>query len=228
MIKVTGPEPIEPGPPFLRDWRVVLASASTSRLRLLRNAGVEADVVVSGVDEDAIEAKIQRPDPEKLASRLAQAKALAVVRELKVGSSRGKWSQPTIVIGADSVLDVDGVPLGKPESAEVALSRAKQMRMRSARLITGHCVVTLSGSGPEERRAEYAATTEVAFSDPTDAELAAYVASGEPLKVAGGFTLDGLSAPFIDEVVGDPSNVIGLSLVSLRYLLSDLGIEWIV
>lgn len=228
MITVTGPPPIEPGPPILRDWRVVLASASKSRLRLLRNAGVEADVVVSGVDESAIEAKISRPDPEKLASRLARAKALAVVRELKAGSSRGKWSQPTIVIGADSVLDVDGVPLGKPETAEVALSRAKQMRMRSAQLITGHCVVTLSGSGPEQRRAEYAAMTEVAFSDPTDAELAAYVASGEPLGVAGGFTLDGLSAPFIDEVVGDPSNVIGLSLVSLRYLLSDLGIEWIV
>ena len=215
-------------PPRLRDWRVVLASASTSRLRLLRNAGIEADVVVSGVDEDAIEAQLDRPSPKTLASTLARAKALAVVRRLTAAGERGRWSEPTIVIGADSVLDVDGEPMGKPITPEVALSRAKQMRGRSAELITGHCTVALSGSGPEERRAEYAATTEVRFSDPTDAELAAYVASGEPLQVAGGFTLDGLSAPFVEGVVGDPSNVIGLSLPNLRRLISDLGIEWIV
>ena len=216
------------GPPLLRDWRVVLASASTSRLHLLRSAGVEADVVVSGVDEDAVEAQLDHPSPYQVATVLARAKSLAVVRELIRTSGSGPWSEPTIVIGADSVLDVDGQAMGKPITPKVALSRAKRMRGTSAELITGHCVVTLSGTGPEECRAEYAATTEVRFSNPSDSELAAYVASGEPLQVAGGFTLDGLSAPFIAGVVGDPSNVIGLSLPNLRILLQDLGIEWIV
>jgi septum formation protein len=226
--KVTDSSPLGPAPPLLRDWHVVLASASTSRRRLLLSVGLEIDVVVSGVDEDAIEAQLADPNPRNLASTLARAKAMAVVTDLLAATARGQNFEPTIVIGADSVLDFDGKPMGKPIHPDVALARAKQLRGGSAELITGHCVVALSGTGPQERRAEYTATTEVRFSDPTDSELAAYVASGEPLHVAGGFTLDGLSAPFIAGVVGDPSNVIGLSLPNLRILLRDLGIEWIV
>ncbi|MBT2395885.1 nucleoside triphosphate pyrophosphatase [Streptomyces sp. ISL-100] len=187
--------------------RLVLASASPARLALLRQAGLAPEVVVSGVDEDAITA----PTPGELALVLAEAKAASVAARPEAADA--------LVIGCDSVLELDGQALGKPADAEDATSRWKSMRGRSGILQTGHCVIdTATG-----RRASATASTTVRFGEPTDAEISAYVATGEPLYVAGAFTLDGRSAPFIDGIDGDPGNVIGLSLPLLRRLLADLG-----
>ncbi|AXQ56964.1 Maf family protein [Streptomyces koyangensis] len=188
--------------------RVVLASASPARLGLLRQAGLAPEVIVSGVDEDALTAG----SPGALALVLAEAKAAAVaVRPEAAGS---------VLIGCDSVLDLDGMALGKPADAEDATARWKAMRGRDGVLRTGHCVIdTASG-----RRASATASTTVRFGEPSDEEIAAYVASGEPLHVAGAFTLDGRSAPFIDGIDGDPGNVIGLSLPLLRRLLAELDL----
>ncbi|MGP3927563.1 Maf family protein [Streptomyces sp. 8N616] len=188
--------------------RLVLASASPARLGLLRQAGLIPEVIVSGVDEDAI----TTDSPEELARLLAEAKAAAVsVRPEAAGA---------LVVGCDSVLELDGQAFGKPVDAEDATARWKAMRGRSGVLLTGHCVIdTATG-----RRASATASTTVRFGEPTDAEIAAYVASGEPLRVAGAFTLDGRSAPFIDGIDGDPGNVIGLSLPLLRRLLADVGV----
>ncbi|AWK13060.1 septum formation inhibitor Maf [Streptomyces spongiicola] len=188
--------------------RVVLASASPARLGLLRAAGLAPEVVVSGVDEDALTA----PDPGTLALVLAEAKADAVAARPEAAGA--------LVIGCDSVLELDGEALGKPADEEEATARWKSMRGRAGALLTGHCVVdTATG-----RRASATESTTVRFGDPTDAEIAAYVASGEPLHVAGAFTLDGRSAPFVDSIEGSHGNVIGLSLPLLRRLLADLGI----
>lgn len=187
--------------------RLVLASQSPARLGLLRAAGLAPEVIVSGVDEDAITA----PNPSELARVLAEAKAEAVsVRAEAAGA---------LVVGCDSVLELDGLALGKPADAEDATARWKSMRGRSGILRTGHCVIdTATG-----RRVSATASTTVRFGEPTDAEIAAYVASGEPLHVAGAFTLDGRSAPFLDGIDGDHGNVIGLSLPLLRTLLGELG-----
>ncbi|MFJ6770481.1 nucleoside triphosphate pyrophosphatase [Kitasatospora sp. NPDC091257] len=187
---------------------LVLASASPARLGLLRQAGLDPRVVVSGVDEDAITAAT----PAELALVLAEAKAKAVAAELADGE---------LVIGCDSVLELDGRALGKPADAAEALARWQSMRGRAGVLRTGHCVIdTTTG-----RQSSATASTTVRFGTPDDAEVAAYVASGEPLHVAGAFTLDGRSAPFIDGIDGDPGNVIGLSLPLLRRLLADLGVR---
>ncbi|GGX24484.1 Maf-like protein [Streptomyces chryseus] len=186
--------------------RLVLASASPARLGLLRQAGLAPEVIVSGVDEDAITA----PTPGELALVLAEAKAAAVAARPEAAGA--------LVIGCDSVLELDGQALGKPADAEDATARWKAMRGRSGILRTGHCVIdTATG-----RRASATASTTVRFGEPTDAEIAAYVATGEPLHVAGAFTLDGRSAPFVDGIDGDPGNVIGLSLPLLRRLLGEL------
>ena len=188
--------------------RVVLASQSPARLATLRSAGLDPEVVVSGVDESTV----VTDDPEHLSVELARLKALAVAAGVE-GSA--------LVIGCDSVLDLDGEALGKPGSAEEAVIRWKAMRGRSADLLTGHRVIdTVTG------RAESAvAATTVRFGTPDDAEIAAYVATGEPLHVAGAFTLQGRSAPFIDGIDGDPGNVIGLSMPLLRTLLRRLGVR---
>ncbi|MFI6153538.1 nucleoside triphosphate pyrophosphatase [Kitasatospora sp. NPDC051170] len=187
---------------------LVLASASPARLGLLRQAGLDPRVVVSGVDEDAISAAT----PGELALVLAEAKAKAVAAELNSGE---------LVIGCDSVLELDGRALGKPADAEEAVARWRAMRGREGVLRTGHCVIdTATG-----RQSSATASTTVRFGTPDDAEVAAYVASGEPLYVAGAFTLDGRSAPFIDGIDGDPGNVIGLSLPLLRRLLADLDVR---
>ncbi|MFG2565837.1 Maf family protein [Streptomyces sp. NPDC048567] len=189
--------------------RLVLASASPARLGLLRQAGLAPEVIVSGVDEDALTADT----PAELALVLAQAKA-AVVAALPEAAG-------ALVIGCDSVLELDGQALGKPADAEEATARWKSMRGRAGILRTGHSLTdTTTG-----RTVSRTASTNVHFGEPTDAEIAAYVASGEPLHVAGAFTLDGRSAPFVDSIEGDPGNVIGLSLPLLRRLLGELGVE---
>ncbi|WP_457028782.1 nucleoside triphosphate pyrophosphatase [Kitasatospora sp. P5_F3] len=187
---------------------LVLASASPARLGLLRQAGLAPQVIVSGVDEDAITAST----PAELALVLAEAKARAVAGELTDGQ---------LVIGCDSVLELDGRALGKPTDPADALARWQAMRGREGVLQTGHCLID-TATGKESSAT---ASTTVRFGTPDDAELAAYIASGEPLHVAGAFTLDGRSAPFIDGIDGDPGNVIGLSLPLLRRLLADLDVR---
>jgi septum formation protein len=205
---------VEPPPGFttldrMTDKRtLVLASASPARLGLLRQAGLDPKVIVSGVDEDALSA----PTPAGLALVLAEAKAVAVAATLGDGE---------LVVGCDSVLELDGQALGKPADAADARARWTSMRGRSGVLRTGHCVIdTRSGA-----RASATASTTVHFGTPDDAEIDAYIASGEPLHVAGAFTLDGRSAPFVDGIEGDPGNVIGLSLPLLRALLSEVDVR---
>ncbi|MCL2552439.1 MAG: Maf family nucleotide pyrophosphatase [Actinomycetia bacterium] len=189
---------------------LVLASASPARLGLLKQAGFDPRVIVSGVDEEAISA----PTPAELARVLAEAKAGAV-------AGGGLLDGGELVVGCDSVLELDGRALGKPADAAEATDRWRQMRGRHGVLQTGHCVIdTASG-----RQVSATASTTVRFGSPDDEEIAAYVASGEPLYVAGAFTLDGRSAPFVDGIDGDAGNVIGLSLPLLRSLLADLGVR---
>ena len=198
---------------------VVLASASPARLGLLRQAGLDPRVVVSGVDELAISADT----PGELARVLAEAKAVAVVERegREAGADGGELRGGELVIGCDSVLELDGEALGKPADATEAVARWKAMRGRSGVLRTGHCVIdTATG-----KQVSATASTTVWFGTPDDEEIAAYVASGEPLYVAGAFTLDGRSAPFVEGIEGDPGNVIGLSLPLLRRLLADLGVR---
>lgn len=189
--------------------RLVLASASPGRLRLLQDAGFDPQVVVSGVDEDDVGGATE---PEKIALVLAERKAHAVAAHRSTGS---------LVIGCDSVLDLDGVAVGKPASPAEAVRRWHTMRGRAAVLVTGHCLIdTTTGASASD-----VAATTVRFGTPTDTEVEAYVATGESLVVAGGFTLQGRSAPFIDGIDGDPGNVVGLSLPLFRRLAGQLGIE---
>ena len=185
--------------------RLVLASASPARLRLLRDAGLSPDVVVSGVDEDDV-AGPARDVVLELATRKAHAVACGL--------------DDALVIGCDSLLELDGDALGKPATAEDAFARWEVMRGRSGLLHTGHCVVD-SASGAS---AGDVCSTVVRFGTPSDDEIRAYVATGEPLQVAGAFTLDGRSAPFLDGIDGDAGNVIGLSLPLLRALLTKLDV----
>lgn len=187
--------------------RVVLGSASPARLNLLRQAGLAPEVVVSGVDEESVSAET----PAALSLELARLKAQAVARTVP----------DALVIGCDSVLELDGEAFGKPADTADAVTRWKRMAGRDGVLHTGHCVID-TATGKE---AAEVASTVVRFGTPSAEEIDAYVASGEPLWVAGAFTLDGRSAPFIDGIDGDPSNVIGLSLPLLRRLLADLGVR---
>jgi septum formation protein len=186
--------------------RVVLASASPARLAVLRAAGIKPDVIVSGVDEDAYAA----PTTGELTQVLASAKASAVAAELADG----------LVIGCDSMLDLDGRAYGKPASAAEAEERWHQMAGRTGTLFTGHCVIDVAG---RRQQTEVAATT-VRFGTPNDAEIAAYVATGEPLSMAGAFTIEGLGGWFVDSIDGDHNNVIGISVPVLRRLLLGLGV----
>lgn len=197
--------------------RFVLASASPARLAVLRAAGIEPEVVVSGVDEDAIAASLSDPTPAELVTALAAAKADEV-------TSRLDGAEDTVVVGCDSMLSIGGRVVGKPGTVEVARTRWKDMAGGTGELLTGHAVVR-SGDGAVVARAEGTRVTTVRFSTPSDTELDAYLATGEPLAVAGAFTLDGLGGWFVEGVDGDPSSVIGISLPLTRRLLAEVGVS---
>jgi septum formation protein len=196
--------------------KLVLASASPARLQLLKSAGIPADPIVSGVDESAVQ--VDRPDT--LSGTLARLKAEAVAARLRKQATATS-AEHVLVLGCDSVLAFDGQVFGKPTGPDDAVRRWRSMRGRSGVLHTGHCLID---TGTGRSAAEGAATT-VHFAELTDGEIAAYVATGEPLRVAGAFTIDGFGGPFVDRIEGDPGTVIGLSLPLLRRLMSELGME---
>jgi septum formation protein len=191
--------------------RLILASASRARLATLRAAGLDPEVIVSDVDEDGI----HEPTPAATAQHLAELKAAAVAGRLSDAAG-------AVVLGCDSLLELDGRALGKPGSPDVARARWQAMRGRAGVLHTGHCLIEPATG----RRVGEVASTTVHFADVTDAEIDAYVATGEPLVVAGAFTLDGLGGAFVESIEGDHHNVVGVSLPLLRHLLADLGIAW--
>ena len=191
--------------------RIVLASQSTSRRRLLEDAGLKPTIIVSKVDEETN--FFNAMSPEDMVIALAVSKA-HTVREM--------IDYPAIIIGCDSTFDVDGVSFGKPGTPEIAIARAKKISGRTGLLHTGHCVIdTEKGIEIADR-----VTTKVTFTDMTDEEIADYVASEEPLHVAGGFTLDGFGSPFIPVIEGDYTNVVGISMPFLRNAMKQLGYSW--
>lgn len=191
--------------------QLVLASASPARLATLRSAGVDPTVIVSGVDESQLDGL----PPAELALQLAELKCAAVAESDDV-------PEGALVLGCDSVLELRGEALGKPESRQDAVDRWLKMRGNSGVLQTGHCLRDTSTG----RVAAATASTIVHFADLSDAEIAAYVATGEPLHVAGAFTVDGLGGAFVTRIEGDHHNVVGVSLPLLRDLVAELGHEW--
>ena len=191
--------------------QIILASASLSRLRLLESVGITPSILVSGVDEDASE--FESLSPAELVIALAILKAHTVKDKAPVNS---------LIIGCDSTFEFEGKSLGKPVTKTKAIERCKQLSGKTGYLHTGHCLIDLrQGIELSER-----STAKVQFAQMTDAEIVDYVDSDEPLNVAGGFTLDGLSAPFITKIEGDPSGIIGLSLPLLRKMIISLGYSW--
>ena len=188
---------------------LVLASQSPARLALLRAAGIEPLVVVSDVDEDAVASSLPEATVEDVVVALAREKASDVAERVR----------DAVVVGCDSMFTMNGEVWGKPSDVAQAVQRIRSMRNGAGVLHTGHHVIDLASG---EQRSGVESTT-VRFGPMTEGEIEAYVASGEPLSVAGSFTLDGRSAPFIDGVEGDHTNVIGLSLPLLRRMLDELG-----
>ena len=191
--------------------KIVLASQSTSRRRLLEGAGINPTIIVSNVDEETD--FFNAMSPADMVIALAVTKAHTV---------REQIDYPALIIGCDSTFDVDGVSFGKPGTPDIARERAKKISGRSGLLHTGHCIIdTAQGREIADR-----VTTKVTFSELTDREIEDYIASGEPLQVAGGFTLDGFGSPFIPVIEGDYTNVVGLSMPFLRSAMSQLGYSW--
>ncbi len=205
---------------------LLLASTSPARLSTLRSAGIEPLVAIADVDEDTLLAAIldsgNPSSPRDQVLALARAKADDVARRLVAAAAR----TPDLVLGCDSMLEIDGIVVGKPGTPEVAVERWQQMRGRGGQLHTGHWLVDLRGAvaGAGFTELGRTSTTAVHFADLTDEEIAAYVATGEPLKVAGGFTVDGLGGPYITAIAGDHHGVVGLSLPLLRELLAAVGV----
>jgi septum formation protein len=191
--------------------RIVLASQSSSRRRLLTDAGLKPTIIVSHVDEETDFFNAMTPEDMVIALAISKAHT---VREM--------IDYPAIIIGCDSTFDVDGVSFGKPGTPDIAIERAKKISGRTGLLHTGHCIIDT------ERGIEIAdrVTTKVTFTHMTDEEIADYVASEEPLHVAGGFTLDGFGSPFIPVIEGDYTNVVGISMPFLRNAMKQLGYSW--
>lgn len=191
--------------------RIVLASQSSSRRRLLEDAGLKPTIIVSNVDEETDFFNAMTPEDMVIALAISKAHA---VREM--------IDYPAIIIGCDSTFDVDGISFGKPGTADIAIERAKKISGRTGLLHTGHCIIDT------DRGIEIAdrVTTKVTFTDMTEEEIHDYVASEEPLHVAGGFTLDGFGSPFIPVIEGDYTNVVGISMPFLRSAMNQLGYSW--
>jgi septum formation protein len=191
--------------------QLILASSSSSRLRLLESAGITPIVLVSGVDEEV----------DELVS-LSTSELVIALAILKAHTVKEKAPKDSLILGCDSTFEFNGESLGKPGTRENAITRCKKLSGKSGYLHTGHCLIDLKqGIELSER-----STAKVQFAQMSDAEIINYVDSGEPLNVAGGFTLDGLSAPFITNIEGDPSGIIGLSLPLLRKMIISLGYSW--
>ena len=202
--------------------KLVLASTSPARLRLLRDGGIDPATISPGVDEElvtqvALEAG-EISNTQDMVLLLAKAKAEAVLNHPE--------AQGALIIGCDSSLDLDGESLGKPHEPEVAIERWKSMRGRSGRLYTGHWLIDNRENSPSPKAVGQATNTTVHFADLSDSEVLAYVGTGEPLKVAGAFTIDGLGGAFIRAIEGDSHTVVGLSLPTLRELCIKLGVDY--
>lgn len=203
--------------------RLILASSSKARLRVLHDAGIDPEVSVSGVDESA-----EGLTTEVAVSVLAERKASAVASRLadarlgdtRLADARLSGAHGLLVLGCDSLLDLAGVTLAKPASETGVAQMWNQLSGRIGTLYTGHCLI-----GDADKRVQEVAATVVRFGSPSEDEIAAYVTSGEPMSLAGAFSIDGLSAPFIEGIDGDPSNVLGLSLPLLRKMLADFGVR---
>lgn len=200
--------------------RIVLGSASTGRLRVLQQAGIEPLVVVSDVDEDAVLDTLDPGSPpEAVVAKLANAKAVDVAAKLPAD-----LLADCVVLGCDSMLYLDDQLRGKPGTADAALQQWRSMAGATGYLLTGHALLRISAGVITHTDSETRSTT-VHFAKPSENELNAYVSSGEPVNVAGAFTLDGLGGWFIDRIDGDPSNVIGISLPLVRTMLSAAGLS---
>jgi septum formation protein len=191
--------------------KIVLASQSTSRRRLLEGAGLKPTIIVSNVDEET-----------EFFNAMTPADMVIALAVTKAHTVRERIDYPALIIGCDSTFDVDGVSFGKPGTPDVARERAKAISGRSGLLHTGHCIIdTAQGREIADR-----VTTKVTFSEMTDQEIDDYIDSEEPLHVAGGFTLDGFGSPFIPVIEGDYTNVVGISMPFLRSAMSQLGYSW--
>jgi septum formation protein len=191
--------------------RIVLASASVSRRRLLESAGLKPTIMVSHVDEETDFFNAMTPADMVIALAITKAHTI-----------REQIDFPAIIIGCDSTFEFDSQSLGKPATPEIAIERASRVRGNTGLLHTGHCIIDTT----KDTEISSIVTTKVTFDDMTDAEIADYVATGEPLHVAGGFTLDGFSSPFIPSIEGDYTNVVGISMPFVRKAFEQLGYSW--
>ncbi|CAB4705560.1 unannotated protein [freshwater metagenome] len=190
---------------------IVLASASASRRRLLESAGLSPIIMISHVDEET-----------DFFNSLLPADMVIALAITKAHTIREQIDFPAIIIGCDSTFEFEGLSLGKPGTPEVAFERAKRVQGNSGLLHTGHCIIDTT----KDREISSIVTTKVTFDEMSDEEIHDYVASGEPLHVAGGFTLDGFSSPFIPLIEGDYTNVVGISMPFIRKAFAQLGYSW--
>ncbi|AVM00083.1 septum formation inhibitor Maf [Gordonia iterans] len=206
--------------------RVLLGSASPARRRVLRAAGIDPLVLIADLDEDTLVAGLAGAPPGDVVTALARAKAEAIIAAVGASSDPeiAAVAADGVVLTCDSMLLLDGELAGKPKTGEVARARWREMRGRTGDLLTGHCVTRMSG-GAVTAVAAGGASTVIRFSDVSDAVVDRYIATGEPLEVAGAFTLDGLGGWLLDGIDGDPSSVIGISLPLTRELLSEVGVD---
>ncbi|MBU6313451.1 MAG: septum formation inhibitor Maf [Actinomycetales bacterium] len=191
--------------------KIVLASASVSRRRLLESAGLKPTIMVSHVDEET-----------EFFNSMTPADMVIALAITKAHTIREQLDFPAIIIGCDSTFEFDSQSLGKPATPEIAIERASRVRGNSGLLHTGHCIIDTT----KDKEISSIVTTKVTFDNMTDAEVKDYVATGEPLHVAGGFTLDGFSSPFIPSIEGDYTNVVGISMPFVRKAFTQLGYSW--